>query len=95
MMIATDSIHGYVIRSFQNSIDRLGLVKAELKSNQEPRCGKFFGQVALFHESCCDCDVKTLERELGAWRTRKFDNSRTAASTSHWNTKQKLDLNMC
>ena len=26
-------------------------------------------------ESCCDCDAKWLERELGAWRTSKFDNS--------------------
>ena len=52
MMIATDSIHGSsfavvarrkggqddrVIRSFQNYIDRLGLVKAELECDQEPR----------------------------------------------------------
>ena len=51
MMIATDSIHGsifavvakrksgqddYVMQSFQNYIDRLGLVKAELKCDQEP-----------------------------------------------------------
>ena len=51
MMIATDSIHGSifavvarreggqdddVIRSFQNDVDRLGLVKAELKCDQEP-----------------------------------------------------------
>ena len=51
MMVATDSIHGsifavvarrkggqdhYVVQSFQNYIDRLGLVKAELKCDQEP-----------------------------------------------------------
>ena len=51
MMVATDSIHGsifavvarkkggqddYVMQSFQNYIDRLGLVKAELKCDQEP-----------------------------------------------------------
>ena len=51
MMVATDSIHGsifavvarrkggqddYVMKSFQNYIDRLGLVKAELKCDQEP-----------------------------------------------------------
>ena len=49
MMVATDSIHGsifvvarrkggqddYVMQSFQNYIDRLGLVKAELKCDQE------------------------------------------------------------
>ena len=52
MMVATDSIHGsifavvarrkggqddYVMQSFQNYIDRLGLVRAELKCDQEPR----------------------------------------------------------
>ena len=51
MMVATDSIHGsifavvarrkggqddYVMQSFQNYIDRLGLVKAELNCDQEP-----------------------------------------------------------
>ena len=50
-MVATDSIHGsilavvaqrkggqddYVMQSFQKYIDRLGLVRAELKCNQEP-----------------------------------------------------------
>ena len=50
MMVATDSIHGsffavvarrkggqddYVMQSFQNFFDRLGLVKAELKCDQE------------------------------------------------------------
>ena len=51
MMVTTDSIHGsifagvarrkggqddYVMQSFQNYIDRLGLVKAEFKFDQEP-----------------------------------------------------------
>ena len=51
MMVATDAIHesifavearskrgqdDYVMQSFQNDIDRLGLVKAELKCDQEP-----------------------------------------------------------
>ena len=51
MMVATDSIHGsifavvarrkggqddYVMQSFQNYIDRLGFVKAELKCDLEP-----------------------------------------------------------
>ena len=51
MMVATDSIHGtifavlarrkggqddYVMQSFENYIDRLGLVKAELKCDQDP-----------------------------------------------------------
>ena len=51
MMVATDSIHGsifavvarrkggqdfYVMQSFQNYDDRLGLVRAELKCDQEP-----------------------------------------------------------
>ena len=51
IMVATDSIHGsifavvarrkggqddYVMQSYQNFIDQLGLVKAELKCDQEP-----------------------------------------------------------
>ena len=51
MMVATDSIHvsifavvarrkggqdDHVMQSFQNYIDRLGLVRAELKCDQEP-----------------------------------------------------------
>ena len=46
MMVATDSIHGSIFAvvalrkggqdSFQNYIDRLGLVRAELKCDQEP-----------------------------------------------------------
>ena len=51
MMVAADSVHGsifavvarrkggqddYVMQIFQNYIDRLGLVKAELKCDQEP-----------------------------------------------------------
>ena len=51
MLVAADSIHGsifavvarrkggqddYVMQSFQNYIDRLGLVKAELQRDQEP-----------------------------------------------------------
>ena len=50
-MVASDSIHGsifavvarrkggqddYVMQSFQNYVDRLGLVRAELKCDQEP-----------------------------------------------------------
>ena len=52
MMVATDSIHGsifavvarrkggqddYVMQSFKNYKDRLGLVRAELKCDQEPK----------------------------------------------------------
>ena len=52
MIVATDSTHGsifavaarrkggqddHVMQSFQNYIDRLGLVKAEFKYDQEPR----------------------------------------------------------
>ena len=51
MMVATESIHGsifavvarkkggqddYVMQSFQNYIDRLGLLRAELNCDQEP-----------------------------------------------------------
>ena len=38
-------------------------------------CGKRF-------KSDCDCDAIRLERELGAKRTSKFDDSGTAASIS-------------
>ena len=34
-----------------------------------------FDQAVPIHESCCDCDAKRLKRELGTWRTSKFDNS--------------------
>ena len=83
MMIATDSIHGsifafvarrkggqddYVIRSFQNFFDRLGLVKAQLKCDQEQSTLDWANALVRrcqFHESCCDCDAKKARK--GAW----------------------------
>ena len=102
MMIATNSIHGCsavvarreggqdncVMQSFQNHIDRLGLVNAELKLRpgaKHSHCGKRCGQTVSIHKFDCDCHAKKVERELGAWKTSTFDNSGTAAS----------DLNMC
>ena len=84
MMVATGEKGGqdvYVMHSFQNDIDRLGLVKAELKSDQgakHSQCGKCFDQTVSMHSSGCDCNAKRLEGELGVWRTSEFDNSRTA-----------------
>ena len=62
---------------FPNCIDRLGLVKAELKCDQEPSTlgvANAFDQAVSIHSSDCDCNAKRLERELGAWRTSEFDN---------------------
>ena len=97
-MVATDSKDGsifavvasrkggqddYVLQSFQNYIDRLGLGKAELKCDQEPstlHVANVLIKWCQIHKSCCDCDARRLERELGAWRKSKFHNSGTAAS---------------
>ena len=80
MMVATDSIHrsifadvarskggqdDCVMRSFQNYIDRLGLVKAELKCDQRPSTldvANIFDQTVSIHSSDCDCNAKRLER---------------------------------
>ena len=59
------------MQSFQNYIDRLGLVKAELKCDQEP--STFDVANAL---------INRLERKLGAWRTSKLDDSGIASSIS-------------
>ena len=100
MMVATDSIHesifavvarrkggqdDYVMQNIQNYIDRLGLVKAELKCAEEPSTldvAKRFDQKVFLHSSDCDCNAKRLERELGMWRKRKLDDSGTASSIS-------------
>ena len=62
--------------------DRLGLVKAELKCDQEPStldvANALIKPVSI-HKSDCDCNAKGLERELGAWRTSEFDDSGTAS----------------
>ena len=97
MMVATDSIHGsifavvarrkggqddYVMQSFQNYIDRLGLVKTALKCDQEPSTLDVANALIKRCQSTaliCDCHAKRLERELGAWRTSEFDNSGTAS----------------
>ena len=78
------------MQSFQNYIDRLGLVKAELKmwpGAKHSWCGKCFDQTVSIHSSDCDCNAKRLERqkawkELGARRTIEFNNSGTASGIS-------------
>ena len=97
MMIAIDSIHGsifdvvvgreggqydYVIRSFHNNIDRLGLVTSELKCDQEPSTLDVANALVRRCQSTnlvVIATPKRTEREPGAWRTSKFDNSGTAA----------------
>ena len=98
MMVATDSIHGsmlavvtrrkggqddHVMQSFQNYIDRLGLVKGESKCDQEPSTLDVANALVKRGQSTnLIVSPKRLEREHGAWRTSKFDDSGTAASIS-------------
>ena len=91
MMVATDSIHGsifavvarrkggqdvYVLQSFQNYIDRLGLLWAELKSDQEPHT------FDVSNTSIKRCQSTILMVTARTRRTSKFDNSGTASSFS-------------
>ena len=69
------------MQSFQNYIDPLGLVRAELKCDQEPSTLDV-DQTVSIHDFDGDCNSKRLEREFGAWRTIKFDDSGTASSIS-------------
>ena len=61
----------YLTQSFQNYIDRLGLVKAELKCDQEPStldvANVLIEEVSI-HSSDRDSNPKRLDRELGTWR---------------------------
>ena len=75
----------YVMQSFQNYIDRLGLVRAELKCDLEPSTL----DVANTWIKRCQSTIlmviaipKRIEWEFGTWRTIKFDNSGTASSIS-------------
>ena len=95
MMVATNSIRGsifavvarrkggqddYVMQSFQ--ICSIGWVLSRQNCNvtrSQTRCGKCFDQTVSIHSSDCDCNAQRVERELGAWRTSEFDNSRTAS----------------
>ena len=73
------------MQSFPNYIDRLGLVRAELKCDQEPSTldvANTFGQTVSMHDVDGDCNAKRLKRELRAWRRSKFDDSGTASSIS-------------
>ena len=73
-----------VMQSFHNYMDRLGLVRAELTCDQEPSTldvAKHFGQTVSIHEVDGDSNSERLEREFGAWRTSKPDDSGTASST--------------
>ena len=75
----------YVMYSFQNYIDRLALVLPELKCDQEPSTLGVASALIKWlsvHSSDRDCNAKRIETELGAWRTRKFDNSGTGSGIS-------------
>ena len=69
------------MQSFQNYIDRLGLVKAELKCDQEPSTLDVANALIKRCQST-SLIVKRLERKLEAWRTREFDNSGIASGIS-------------
>ena len=75
----------YVMQSFQNYIDRLCLVEAELKCDQE---SSTLDVANALTQRCQSTSVtvtataERLEKELGAWRTSEFDDSETASSIS-------------
>ena len=62
----------------------VGLIKSTQRAiHHKTRCKeRFVNGRTQRNESCCDCNAKRLERELGAGTTSKFVNSRTAASIS-------------
>ena len=109
MMVATDSIQGwifagvarrkggqddYVMQSFQNYIDRLGLVKAELKCDQEPSTLDVANALIRRCQSTALIVIATpkrLERDLWAWRTSEFVNSGTASGISRSRLNEKQD----
>ena len=97
MMVATDSLHesifavvarrkggldDYVMQSFQNYIDRLGLVKAELKCDQEPITLCVANTLIKRRQSTALIVSATPKGSLGRGGTSKFDNSGTASSIS-------------
>ena len=95
MMVATDSIHvvarrkvgqdDHVMQSFQNYIDRLGLVRAEFKCDQEPSTLDVADTLIKRCQSpilMVTAPPKGLKGSFGAWRTSKFDDSGTASSIS-------------
>ena len=100
MMIATDSMHGSnfavvarrtggqddcVIQSFQNFFDRLDLVKAELKCDQEQSTLDVANAVVRRYQSTnlvVTATPKGSKGSLGRGERATFDNSGTAASIS-------------
>ena len=100
MMVATDPIHGsvfavvarrkggqddYVMQSFQNHIDRLGLVKAELKCDQEPTTLVVANALIIRCQSTSlivTATPKGSKGSMGRGETSEFDNSRTASGIS-------------
>ena len=65
----------YVMQSFQNYVALSGLVKAELKCDQEQ--STLYVASALIKR--CQSTAERLDREFGALRTSEFDNSGTAS----------------
>ena len=100
MMVATDSIHGsifavvarrkcdqddFVMQSFQNYTDRLGLVEAELKCDQVPSTLDVANTLIKRCQSTIlmvTATPKGSKGSFGTWRTIKCDNSGTASSIS-------------
>ena len=73
------------MQSFQNYIDRLGLVRAELKCDQEPSTLDVANTLIKRCQSTIlmvTATPKGSKGSLGRGETSKFDNSGTASSIS-------------
>ena len=70
---------------FRNNIARLGLVRAELKCDQEPSTLDVANTLIKRCQSTnliATATTKGSKGSFGAWRTCKFDDSGTASSIS-------------
>ena len=73
------------MQSLQNYIDRLGLVKAELKCDQEPST---FDEANVLNKKfqstflIVSATPKSSKGSFGPWRKSKLDNSGTASGIS-------------
>ena len=75
----------YVMQSVQTFFVIVGFGQSRVEMRpgaKHSRCGKCFDHAVSIHKSDCDCNAKRLERELGAWRTSKCDDSGTASGIS-------------
>ena len=97
MMVATDSIHGSIFAVvarrkggqddyvMQITLIRLGLVRAELKCDQEPSTLDVANTLIKRCQSTIlmvTATFKKLERKFGTWKKSQFDISGTASIIS-------------